>query len=71
MKKQYKNDEITIHWHQSKCKHAAICSRTLPQVYNSREKPWVKIKNASSEELRAQISKCPTGALSFTENEKK
>ena len=68
MKKQYKNDEITIHWDQSKCIHAGACVRTLPKVYNPKERPWIKIENASSEELKAQIDKCPSGVLSYTIN---
>lgn len=69
MKKQYKNDDLTIHWDQSKCIHAGVCVRTLPQVYNPKERPWIKIENASSEELKAQITNCPSGALSYTLNE--
>ena len=69
MKMQYKNEKITIHWDQSKCIHAGVCVRTLPQVYNPKERPWIKIENASSEELKAQITNCPSGALSYTLNE--
>ena len=57
---------MTIHWDQSKCIHAGVCVRTLPNVYNPKERPWVKIENASTEELKAQINKCPSGALSYT-----
>ena len=70
MKKEYKNEDITIHWEQSKCIHAGVCVRTLPQVFNPKERPWIKIENASSEELKAQITNCPSGALSYTLNEK-
>jgi uncharacterized Fe-S cluster protein YjdI len=31
----------------------------------------VKIENASTEELKAQIDKCPSGALSYTLNKDK
>lgn len=68
MKKKYKNEDITIHWDQSKCIHARDCVKTLPKVYNPKERPWIKIENASSEELKAQISQCPSGALSYTSN---
>ena len=68
MKMQYKNENITIHWDQSKCIHAGICVRSLPNVYNPKERPWVKIENASTEELKAQIDKCPSRALSYTLN---
>ena len=68
MKKQYQNEEITIHWDKSKCVHAGVCVRTLPKVYNPKERPWIKIENASSEELKKQINRCPSGALSYTLN---
>ena len=71
MKMQYKNENITIHWDQSKCIHAGVCVRSLPNVYNPKERPWVKIENASTEELKAQIDKCPSGALSYTLNKNK
>ena len=69
MKTQYKNEDITIHWDQSKCIHAGVCVRSLPNVYNPKERLWVKIENASTEELKAQIDNCPSGALSYTLNE--
>ena len=68
---QYKNENITIHWDQSKCIHAGVCVKSLPNVYNPKERPWVKIENASTEELKAQIDKCPSGALSYTLNKNK
>jgi len=63
--KEYSNGEITIVWQPEKCTHAGVCVRTLPKVYNPKEKPWIKIQNASSAELVAQVSKCPSGALSI------
>ena len=68
MKMQYKNEDLTIHWDPSKCVHAGVCVRSLPNVYNPRERPWVKIENASSKELKAQINKCPSRALSYASN---
>ena len=63
--KEYNNGEISIVWTPEKCIHAGICVKTLPQVYNPKEKPWVKIHNATTKELVEQVSKCPSGALSI------
>lgn len=63
--KEYNNGEITIVWKPEKCRHAGICVKTLPQVYNPKEKPWIKIQNATTKELVEQVSKCPSGALSI------
>jgi len=64
MEKTYLKDDLTIIWNADKCKHARICVKTLPKVYNPKEKPWITPENASVEELKNQISQCPTGALS-------
>ncbi|MDX1650895.1 MAG: (4Fe-4S)-binding protein [Brumimicrobium sp.] len=63
--KEYSNGEVTILWQPHLCTHSGVCVRTLPAVYNPKEKPWVKPNNASSEELMAQVAKCPSGALSI------
>lgn len=63
--KEYSNGEITILWQPDKCIHAGICVKTLPQVYNPNDKPWLKINNATTKELVEQVSQCPSGALSI------
>jgi uncharacterized Fe-S cluster protein YjdI len=66
--KEYTNGKITIMWKQKKCIHAAVCVKQLPEVYNPKEKPWIKINNASTEALKSQIEACPSGALSYRLN---
>lgn len=68
MNKEYSNGEITIKWQPKLCQHAAVCVKTLPQVYNPKASPWIAIENASTEDLKNQISNCPSEALSFTKN---
>jgi len=68
---EYTNGEITVIWKPKKCIHAAICVKSLPQVYNPKEKPWLKPENATSAELKNQIDLCPSGALSYQFNTKK
>ena len=63
--KEYKNGELTIVWEPGKCIHAAECVNALPQVYKPNDKPWIQAENASIEELKAQIKKCPSGALTY------
>jgi uncharacterized Fe-S cluster protein YjdI len=69
IKVAYSNDDITIVWKPKMCIHAGECVKTLPEVYKPREKPWISIENASTEELKSQIGKCPSGALSYYKNE--
>lgn len=63
--KEYPNGEISVIWKPELCEHAGICVKMLPKVYNPKEKPWIKVENASTEALKNQISKCPSGALSY------
>ncbi|MAC94745.1 MAG: (4Fe-4S)-binding protein [Flavobacteriales bacterium] len=62
--KEYTNGDITILWKAEKCIHSGVCVKTLPKVYNPKARPWIKMENATSEELIDQVAKCPSGALS-------
>ena len=70
IKKEYSNGEITIVWQPAKCIHAGICVKTLPNVYDPNAKPWIKIEQADTDELKKQIDNCPSGALSYYVNTK-
>lgn len=63
--KEYDNGEVVIVWRPKLCIHAAECVKALPEVYNPNEKPWIKPKNATGAEIRAQVAKCPSGALTL------
>ncbi|MBS4035310.1 MAG: (4Fe-4S)-binding protein [Ignavibacterium sp.] len=66
-RKEYTNGEITIVWKPKLCIHSGVCVKTLPKVYNTKERPWIKPENASTEDLISQVAKCPSGALSIKE----
>lgn len=66
--KAYSNGEITVTWESKKCIHAGICVKMLPKVYNPIARPWIKVNNATSEELMNQIDQCPSGALGYQKN---
>ena len=66
--KKYTNGDLTIVWEPKKCIHAAICVKSLPKVYNPEINPWIKAENGGIEELKAQIDKCPSAALSYQMN---
>ncbi len=63
--KRYKKDELTVVWKPGKCIHSAVCVKILPKVYDPNAKPWIRPENATIEQLKAQIDKCPSGALSY------
>ncbi len=66
--KEYTNGEITIVWQPELCAHAGICIFELPRVYCPQDRPWIKINNATTDELIRQVDMCPTGALSYRRN---
>jgi len=68
IKKEYSNGELTIVWQPAMCIHSEICVKTLPKVYDPKTKPWINTKGATTEELKAQIKRCPSGALSYYMN---
>jgi uncharacterized Fe-S cluster protein YjdI len=63
--KEYTNGEVTVLWDAKKCTHSGNCVRGLPTVFDIRKRPWINILGASSEEIVAQVEKCPSGALSI------
>lgn len=63
--KEYTSGELTVVWKPKLCIHAAVCVKTLPKVYDPEAKPWITPENASTEDLKSQIDKCPSGALSY------
>jgi uncharacterized Fe-S cluster protein YjdI len=65
--KEYSNGEITVVWQSSKCIHSAHCVKHLSSVFQPQTQPWIKIENATSEEIVATVVKCPSGALSMKE----
>lgn len=70
--KKYSNGEVTIVWKPNICIHAAKCwhkNDGLPEVFNPREKPWIKPEGASTERIIQQVKTCPSGALSYYMNE--
>ena len=71
VRKEYTNGELTVVWQPAKCIHSEVCVKTLPHVYDPKAKPWIKAEQASTAELKAQIDKCPSGALSYYLNGEK
>lgn len=67
--KHYSNGQVTVKWQPHKCIHSTICFRGLPEVFDPSKRPWVDARGASTEKIIAQVSKCPSGALSYFMNE--
>lgn len=63
--KEYTNGEVTIVWQNAKCIHSANCVRNNPDVFQPKEKPWIKPEGSSTEKIIDTVNKCPSGALTY------
>ncbi|MFL9830477.1 (4Fe-4S)-binding protein [Flavobacterium sp. ARAG 55.4] len=63
--KEYSNGEVTIVWQSGKCVHSANCVRNNPDVFQPKEKPWIKPEGSTTEKIIDTVKKCPSGALTY------
>lgn len=64
---KYHTSEGTVLWQPKLCAHTGICFRGLPLVFDPRRKPWIITDGIDPATIKAQIEKCPSGALSWIE----
>jgi uncharacterized Fe-S cluster protein YjdI len=64
--KSYSNGEIIVHWKPAVCIHSGNCARGLPPVFKPRERPWIMLEHATTEEIVRTVEHCPSGALAWT-----
>ena len=62
----YHGVEITIHDNRSICAHAGYCTDNLSDVFRMKQEPWIDPDAATNDEIIAAITKCPSGALSYS-----
>jgi uncharacterized Fe-S cluster protein YjdI len=67
--KHYNNGEVTVVWQPHMCMHSAICFKELPSVFDPRKRPWITPEGATTNDIVAQVNKCPSGALSYFRND--
>jgi uncharacterized Fe-S cluster protein YjdI len=63
--KEYTNGDITVIWKPGVCIHSGNCVRGLDKVFNPKDRPWIKIYSATSDEIIQTVNKCPSGALTY------
>lgn len=68
-KDTYKGKSITIHDNRGICSHAGFCTDNLPGVFRQGTEPWIDPEGADIAEIKRVIKMCPSGALSYSENE--
>ena len=68
--KEYTNGEVTVVWQSGKCTHSGNCVKNNPDVFQPKEKPWIKIDASTSDKIMETVNKCLSGALSYYKNKK-
>ena len=69
--KEYSNGEITVKWQATLCSHSTKCWKELGSVFRPRDRPWVNMEGASTDDIIAQVLRCPSGALSVMDHRSK
>jgi len=65
VQREYRNEQIVVHWEPRYCIHTGNCIRHVPEVFNPDAHPWVAVDSATADQIAEAVMKCPTGALSF------
>ena len=65
-RKSYVGKQITIHDNRRICSHAAECVNNSSSTFRLDARPWINPDAADREEIIDAIRKCPSGALSYS-----
>ena len=68
--KEFSNGEVTVYWKSELCIHSANCLLRLPDVFNSKKKPWINIHAANSKDIMKAVDTCPSRALTYLKSTK-
>ena len=63
--KAYVGQDIDVYYDVSLCVHAAECVRGLPDVFDTKRKPWIDPDGADAPDVATVIERCPSGALQY------
>jgi uncharacterized Fe-S cluster protein YjdI/CDGSH-type Zn-finger protein len=63
--REYTNGTLAVVWKPALCVHSRLCWTQLSTVFNPRNRPWVNMEGAETEAIKAQVDRCPSGALSW------
>lgn len=66
--KEYAHQGVTIVWTSSLCIHSGNCVKNLKSVFKPKQRPWIQMEHASSEEIVHAVKQCPSGALRIKED---
>lgn len=62
----YETEAITVTFDPNRCIHAAVCVRSLGNVFDPDRKRWIQLEHAAPDDVASVVANCPTGALKVT-----
>jgi uncharacterized Fe-S cluster protein YjdI len=61
----YRTERIEVTWAPGRCIHAGECFGNLPEVFDPRARPWIRVEVADPDLIEDTVLRCPSGALGF------
>ncbi|ANI88458.1 hypothetical protein A9P82_03555 [Arachidicoccus ginsenosidimutans] len=61
----YTKGNLTVIWQPKLCQHSKICWHGLREVFDPFVRPWINMEGASAERIVEQVTRCPSGALTY------
>jgi len=68
--KEFSNGEVTVYWQPDLCIHSANCLIGLPEVFNTKKKPWINVHASNTKDIMKIIDTCPSRALLYLKSSK-
>lgn len=63
--RKYRGKLIDVFFNKDMCIKSGNCVAGAPEVFNTKEKPWIKADNASKDKVMEVINTCPSRALQY------
>jgi uncharacterized Fe-S cluster protein YjdI len=61
----YRTERVEVTWAPGRCIHAGECFGNLPEVFDPRARPWIRVEAADPDLIENTVLLCPSGALGF------
>ena len=59
---------VDVQYNAGICAHLGVCTRGLPEVFDTTRRPWILPDNAEADRVVDVVNRCPSGALTSTVN---
>jgi uncharacterized protein len=62
-RRTYTGTAVDVSFDAEVCEHAAACVRGLPEVFDTKRRPWIAPDAAAPDAVVEVVGRCPSGAL--------